>query len=100
MVHASRNINAEATTEIRAESPAFREGDTDHDKRFEQCHSEGCYLRFISKVFERGTPVTISVSRDVAARAATSGLSVNVGAIIRVPVLENADKVDNIFRDM
>ena len=52
------------------------------------------------KLFERGTPVIISVSRDVAVRAATAGVSVNVGDNIRIPLFENAEKVDSIFKDM
>ena len=44
--------------------------------------------------------MTISVSSDVAARATISGMSVGVGATIRVPVLENAEKADSIFSDM
>ena len=50
------------------------------------------------KLLERDIPITISVSRDIAARAATAGLSIKAGDKIRVPVSENADKVDNLFR--
>ena len=50
------------------------------------------------ELFERGTPVTLSISRDVTARAAVSGLPLKVGAIIRVPVFENTEEVDNFFR--
>ena len=44
--------------------------------------------------------MTTSVPSDVAGRAVISGLSLNVGYIIRIPVVGNADKVDSIFRDM
>ena len=52
------------------------------------------------KLFERGSPITISVPSDVAAKAAASGLNVNVGAIVRVPVFKNLGKVHSIFSDM
>ena len=37
------------------------------------------------KLFERDKPITISVFRDIAARAATSGLSLEDGATTKVP---------------
>ena len=52
------------------------------------------------KLFERDIPMTIHVSSEVAARAALAGLSVEAGDKIRVPDLENMEKVDSIFRDM
>ena len=48
------------------------------------------------KLLERGTPVTISVSSDVTARATVSRVPLKVRDI-RVPVFENADKVDNLL---
>ena len=52
------------------------------------------------KLFERGTPVTTSISHDVMVRAVNEGLSLKVGEIVRIPVFKEADKVDTIFRDM
>ena len=52
------------------------------------------------ELFERGTPLTISVSRDVTMKAAAAGVSLKVGDSIRVPVPENGEKVDSIFSDM
>ena len=54
----------------------------------------------IVKLFERGIPVIISVSSDIAGRAALSGLSIDVGHKMRVPIFENADKAENIFSDI
>ena len=51
------------------------------------------------ELFERDIPITLRISSEVAARAALAGLSVEAGDKIRVPILENMEKVDSIFRD-
>ena len=49
------------------------------------------------RLFERGTPITISVSRDVTVNAAASGVPTKVGDNIRVRIFADANKLDNIF---